>query len=67
MAEAKEKSAKKVYTLDQIKYNEANKAMAIVAWIPLIGLVLLLVEKKDEFVRYNSAQAVLLGVLQLFS
>ncbi|MGI6484377.1 MAG: DUF4870 domain-containing protein [Candidatus Dojkabacteria bacterium] len=67
MAEAKETNAKKVYTLDEIKYNEANKAMAIVAWIPLVGFILLLVEKKDEFVRYNGAQATLLGVLQFMA
>jgi len=39
MAEAKETDAKKVYTLDAIKYNEANKAMAIVAWIPLVTTI----------------------------
>jgi len=65
MAEAKETDAKKVYTLDAIKYNEANKAMAIVAWIPLVGFILLLVEKKDDFVRYNGAQSTLLGVAEL--
>ena len=67
MAEAKETNAKKVYTLDEIKYNEANKAMSIVAWIPLVGFILLLVEKKDEFVRYNGAQATLIGVLQFMA
>lgn len=59
---AEEKKAKKVYTLDDIKYNEENRVLAIVSWIWIVGLVLLLTEKKDDFVRYNGAQAVLLGL-----
>ena len=54
--EAKKKDAKKVYTLDDIKFNEANKTMAILACIPIVGLILLFVEKDDKFVRYMGAQ-----------
>ncbi|MFA7628178.1 MAG: DUF4870 domain-containing protein [Candidatus Dojkabacteria bacterium] len=59
---AEEKQAKKVYTLEEIKFNEANKVMAILACIPLIGLILFLVEKDDKFVRYMGAQFAILGV-----
>ena len=62
---AEEKTAKKVYTLEEIKFNEANKVMAIVACIPLVGLILLFVEKNDNFVRYMGAQFTILGVIQL--
>lgn len=50
------KSAKKVYTLDEIKYNPENLAMGVVACIPFVGLVLMFVEKKDLFVRYHATQ-----------
>jgi len=62
---AEVKSTKKVYTLDEIKYNETNKAMAILAWIPIVGFILLLVEKEDNFVKYNGAQSSILGLLEL--
>jgi uncharacterized membrane protein len=62
---AEEKKAKKVYTLEEIKYNEANKVMAIVACIPIVGLILLFVEKDDNFVRYMGAQYTVLGGLQM--
>jgi len=64
---AEEKKAKKVFTLEEIKFNEANKTMAILACFPIIGLILLLVEKNDNFVRYMGAQFALVGVLQFFS
>ena len=64
---AEEKKAKKVYTLDGIKYNSKNQWMAVLACIPIVGLILMLVEKEDEFVRYMGAQFALVGVLQLFS
>lgn len=53
---AEEKSAKRVYTLDDIKFNEKNKTMAIVSWIPIVGIIMLFVEKEDSFVRYVGAQ-----------
>ena len=53
---AEEKQAKKVYTLEEIKFNEENKTMAILSCIPLIGLIMFFVEKKDLFVRYIGAQ-----------
>lgn len=62
---AEEKKAKKVYTLGEIKYNEANKAMAILACIPIVGLILMFVEKDDNFVRYMGAQFALVGVAQI--
>ena len=62
---AEEKQAKKVYTLEEIKFNEANKVMAILACIPLIGLILFFVEKEDKFVRYMGAQFVILGVVSI--
>jgi uncharacterized membrane protein len=64
---AEEKKAKKVYTLDGIKYNSQNQWMAVLACIPIVGLILMLVEKEDEFVRYMGAQFTLVGALQLFS
>jgi len=64
---AEEKKAKKIYTLEEIKFNEANKAMSILACIPIVGLILLFVEKEDKFVRYMGAQFTLVGVLQFFS
>jgi uncharacterized membrane protein len=62
---AEEKQAKKVFTLEEIKFNEANKVMAIVACIPLVGLILMFVEKDDNFVRYIGAQYTILGAIQL--
>lgn len=60
---AETKDAKKVYTLDEIKFNEENKAMAVIsALIPLVGLIMLFVEKKDLFVRYMGAQSTVLSV-----
>lgn len=62
---AEEKKAKKVFTLEEIRFNEENKVMAILACFPLIGLILLFVEKNDNFVRYMGAQFTLIGVIQL--
>ncbi|MDD4381871.1 MAG: hypothetical protein PHE21_00810 [Candidatus Dojkabacteria bacterium] len=62
---AEEKKAKKVYTLEEIKYNEANKAMAILACIPIVGLILMFVEKNDNFVRYMGAQFTLVGAVEI--
>lgn len=65
--ETKKKDAKKVYTLDEIKFNEANKTMAILACIPIVGLVLLFVEKDDKFVRYMAAQSTIGGAISVIS
>ncbi|KUK77607.1 MAG: hypothetical protein XD93_0214 [candidate division WS6 bacterium 34_10] len=54
--EATQKSGKKVYTFQDIQFNEANKTMAILACIPIVGLILLFTEKDDKFVRYMGAQ-----------
>lgn len=64
---AEEKKAKKIFTLEEIKYNKANQWMGVLACIPIVGLILMLVEKEDNFVRYIGAQFALVGVLQLFS
>jgi uncharacterized membrane protein len=64
---AEEKKAKKIFTLDEIKYNEKNQWMGVLACIPIVGLILMFVEKDDNFVRYMGAQYTLVGVLQFFS
>lgn len=53
---AEEKKAKKVYTSDGIKYNPKNQWMAVLACIFPVGLILMFVEKDDDFVRYMGAQ-----------
>ncbi|MDD3474928.1 MAG: DUF4870 domain-containing protein [Candidatus Dojkabacteria bacterium] len=63
--EAQKKEAKKVYTLEDIQFNEANKTMAILACIPIVGLVLMFVEKDDKFVRYMGAQFAIAGVASI--
>jgi uncharacterized membrane protein len=65
--EATPKKGKKVYTLDDIQVNEESKLKAALACIPIVGLVLLLVEKDDKFVRYTGAQAVILSLGYLIS
>lgn len=50
------KTADKVYTLEEIKFNSENIVMGVVACIPIVGLVLMLIEKKDLFVRYHATQ-----------
>ncbi len=59
---AEEKSAKRVYKLDDIKFNEENKTMAIVSWISIVGLIMFFVEKKDLFVRYIGAQIIVVNI-----
>ena len=70
--EATPKSGEKVYTLEDIKFNEANKTMAILACITIVGVVLLFTEKNDKFVRYMGAQftvgalvSIALGILMI--
>ena len=62
---AEEKKAKKVYTLEEIRFNEENKTMAIVACIPIVGLILLFTEKDDLFVRYMGAQFTILAAAEM--
>jgi uncharacterized membrane protein len=65
---AEEKKAKRVFTLEEIKFNEANKTNAILACIPVVGLILLLTEKDDLFVRYNGAQStIVVAILSVIS
>ena len=52
----KTKKAKKVYTLEEIKFNPKNLVKAALACIPILGLVLMFVEKEDLFVRYHATQ-----------
>ncbi len=61
MAEPKAKEAKLQVKLEDIKFNEENKVKAILACIPIVGLILLFVEKDDQFVRYYAAQFTIVG------
>lgn len=65
MEETTKKSAKKVYTLEDIQFNEANKTTAILACIPIVGLILLFTEKEDKFVRYMGAQSTIGAAVSL--
>jgi uncharacterized membrane protein len=56
MAEPNVKEAKLQVKFEDIKFNEENKVKAILACIPIVGLILLFVEKDDQFVRYYGAQ-----------
>ncbi len=60
---AEEKQAKRVITLEDIKFNEKNKAMAALSCLPIVGIIMFFVEKEDLFVRYNGAQFALLSLL----
>ena len=57
------KMAKKIYTLEEIKYNPQNSTMAIISCIPIVALVLMFVEKKDLFVRYHATQFALFNIV----
>lgn len=59
---AEEKTAKKIYSLEEIKFNEKNKAMAMLSCIPIVGLIMIFVEKKDQFVRYHAAQFAIFNI-----
>lgn len=65
-SEPKAKDASRVITLEDIKFNEANKGMAIVSCIPIVGAIIFFIEKKDLYVRYYAAQfgsLILVGLL----
>ena len=57
------KKAKKIYTLEEIKYDPQNSTMAIIACIPIVALVLMFVEKKDLFIRYHATQFALFNIV----
>jgi uncharacterized membrane protein len=63
MAEPKTKEAKLQVKFEDIKFNEENKVKAILACIPIVGLILLFVEKEDQFVRYYAAQYTIVGAI----
>lgn len=63
MAEPKTKEAKLQVKFEDIKFNEENKVKAILACIPIVGLILLFVEKDDQFVRYYGAQYTIVGAV----
>ncbi len=63
MAEPKAKEAKLQVKFEDIKFNEENKVKAILACIPIVGLILLFVEKDDQFVRYYGAQYTIVGAV----
>jgi len=56
-------SEKKCVTLESIVFNPDNKIVAVFACIPIVGLILLFVEKNDQFVRYMGAQYAILGLV----
>ena len=62
-----EKKAKKIYTLEEIKFNPENLTMSVVACIPFVGLVLMFIEKKDLFVRYHATQFAFLNAIYLIA
>jgi len=62
-----EKKAKKIYTLEEIKFNPENLTMSVVACIPFVGLVLMFVEKKDLFVRYHATQFAFLNGIYILA
>lgn len=62
-----EKKAKKIYTLEEIKFNPENLTMSVVACIPFVGLVLMFVEKKDLFVRYHATQFAFLNAIYILA
>ncbi len=65
MAEVKAKEAVRQVSLNDIKFNKDNALMAAVSCIPIVGLVMFFVERKDLFVRYYAAQFALLFVAGL--
>ena len=64
-SEPKVVSAKKTVTMEDVKFNEANKTKAILACFGFVGLIMLLIEKDDQFVRYMGAQFAILTALPL--
>ena len=64
-SEPKVVSAKKTVTMEDVKFNEANKTKAILACFGFVGLIMLLIEKDDQFVRYMGAQFAILGAVVL--
>jgi uncharacterized membrane protein len=58
-----EKQAKKVYTLEEITFNESSRVTAMLSCIPIVGLIMIFVEKKDNFVRYHAAQFALFNLV----
>ncbi len=65
MAEPKAKEAKLQVKFEDIKFNEENKVKAILACIPIVGLILLFVEKEDQFVRFYAAQYTIVGAVAM--
>lgn len=53
-SEAKE--AKRVVTLEDIKFKEENAMLAAASCIPLVGAIVFFIEKDDLFVKYYAAQ-----------
>lgn len=51
---AKEIKARRIYTMEDIKYNPENSRNSLLACIPILSLYFLVFEKKDLFVKYHS-------------
>ena len=62
---AEEKKAKKVITLEDIRYDESNKGMAILSMFPffILNIIIYFIEKEDDFVRYNAVQFGILSAI----
>ena len=59
------KEAKRVISLNDIKFNKENALISAVACIPGISIIVFFIEKKDLFVRFYAAQFSLLSLLFL--
>lgn len=66
-SEPKVLDAKKEIKLEDIRFNEKNKTIAIFEWIPIVDFVMLFSEKEDYFVKYNAAQSAVLSLLMILT
>ena len=49
-----------------MSYNaNGDLTKATLAYIPIVGLILFIIEKEDNYVRYHSMQSILLNVAEL--
>jgi uncharacterized membrane protein len=59
------KEAKRVVSLNDIKFTKENALLSAVACIPGIAIIVFFVEKKDLFVRFYAAQFSILSLVFL--
>lgn len=60
-SEPKVVNAKRQITLDDIKFNEAKKTYAILAWF--LGIIMYFIESEDLYVKYVAIEATLIGIV----